>query len=271
MHQVRIAFRGPGRSMRFPQGSAALAASRARPQLSRARPGASPGLGGRPAPCNPAGRIRVRGLWPGSGGGRPGIPVAGPAVRSAAPPGGSPGRRGAPAAPCPGRAEPSGFAGACGGLAGQSAHPPLTPRRDRSWAGAVRRRRRRRAKPRHGGRRWRGPCPLGRAGSAGTGGFAAGNPWPGAAGSAPGRVPVPQRGLSAELRCPAATPRRGASGRPPRHGGPAPGGGAGRAGPVPPAAAPLLTGRAGRAGAARTRELPAPGRVRLGSCGLSFS
>lgn len=74
------------------------AAPRAGAQLSRARPAASPGLGGRPAPCNPRGADQGARLWPGSGGGRPGMP-SGPA-------GGSLGRPGAPAAPCPGRAEP---------------------------------------------------------------------------------------------------------------------------------------------------------------------
>lgn len=183
-----------------------------------------------------------------------------------------------PPRPARGGPSPTGFAGACGGLAGQTAHPPLTPRRDCGRAGAVRRRR---ANPRHGRRRWRGPSPLGGAGSAGTGGFAAGNPRPGSGGQGGGGVPVPVTDwrlrrrcvtpLPREPRCPGAPPRQGAWGRPappdmadrPPEGGAVPG----RAGTVPPAAAGSRwhgTGRDGRsrrlrAGLLGAGELLAPG------------
>lgn len=93
---------------------------------------------------------------------------------SGRPPCGEPSRAEPPLRPppLPARGGPSLPGFACGDYRGK----PLIRRWPRSGAGAARRR----AKPRQGRRRRRGPSPLSGAGSAGTGGFAAGNPSPSA-------------------------------------------------------------------------------------------
>lgn len=321
MHQISIIFRGPGKSIRFTQGCVALRGSpmatiRSAPVLSPQPPWMPRGrqvqrnspLGGSgPGGCDPAldavdPRSQVGLAHPGRGGS---------AARSAAAhlPAGRGGRAAPapPAAPCPGRAEPSRLCRRLRGISGanrlSAADPEAGLRPGR--AGAVRRRRR--VNPRHGRRRWRGPSPLGGAGSAETGGFAAGNPRPGSGGQGrrgvPGPVtdwrlrrhcvtPLPREPPRREPRCPAAPPRQGASGRPapPPTWQTAPGGWRGRQdGPercLPPPAAAAVSGRALQAAAGRAlqawpgcavceRGCSGPGRSRprgaCGGCGLALA
>jgi len=93
----------------------------------------------------PAGWARPRRLCPALEAVSPRPQVGLARLRAQQPPASLPGGeagppRRPPPRPARGGQSPPGFADACGGLAGQSAHPPLTPRRDCGRAGAVRRR-----------------------------------------------------------------------------------------------------------------------------------